>query len=142
MKGKVGFDTSSLVSASLRPSSIPDRALTLALKNYQLCSCVDSLLELEEVLQRPRFDAYVGRGTRLMFYETIRKHSQIFALTGAVLNQAKGQCRDGTDDFILALALAAQAEVIVTSDNDLLVLHPWRGIAILTPAEFLAQAEI
>ena len=77
-----------------------------------------------------------------MFYETIRKHSQIFALTGAVLNQAKGQCRDGTDDFILALALAAQAEVIVTSDNDLLVLHPWRGIAILTPAEFLAQAEI
>jgi putative PIN family toxin of toxin-antitoxin system len=142
MKGRVVFDTSSLVSASLRPSSVPDRALTLALKNCQLCSCADSLGELEEVLHRPRFDAYVGRDTRMAFYETIRRHSQIFALTGAVLNQAKGQCRDGTDDFILALALAAQAEVIVTSDEDLLVLHPWQGVAILTPAEFLSRDKI
>jgi len=78
----------------------------------------------------------------MAFYETIRRHSQIFALTGAVLNQAKGQCRDGTDDFILALALAAQAEVIVTSDKDLLVLHPWQGVAILTPAEFLSRDKI
>ena len=142
MKCRVVFDTSSLVSASLRPSSIPDRALTLALKSCQLCSCADSLAQREEVLQRPRFDAYVGRDTRLAFYVTIRTHSQIFALTGAVLNQVEGQCRDGTDDFILALALATQAEVIVTSDKDLLVLHPWHGIAILKPAQFLAQAVI
>ena len=52
MKGRVVFDTSSLVSASLRPSSVPDRALTLALKNCQLCSCADSLGELEEVLHQ------------------------------------------------------------------------------------------
>ena len=39
--------------------------------------------------------------------------------------------------MFLALALAAEAEVIVSSDEDLLVLHPWRGISILNPAEFI-----
>jgi hypothetical protein len=37
-------------------------------------------------------------------------------------------------------ALAAGVETIVSSDEDLLVLHPWRGIRILSPATFLARA--
>jgi len=63
MKGRVVFDTSSLVSASLRPSSVPDRALTLALKNCQLCSCADSLGELEEVLHQEGIRDVKGGGT-------------------------------------------------------------------------------
>jgi predicted nucleic acid-binding protein len=35
--------------------------------------------------------------------------------------------------------MAVQADAMVSSDQDLLVLHPWRGVAILTPAQFLAQ---
>jgi hypothetical protein len=31
------------------------------------------------------------------------------------------------------------ADPIVSSGNGLLVLHPWRGIPILTPAQFLTQ---
>jgi len=50
-------------------------------------------------------------------------------------------CRDTTDNFILALAAVARAKFIVSSDNDLLVLHPWQGISILTPAQFLAQSD-
>ncbi|MGA9865203.1 MAG: hypothetical protein WBQ75_02045 [Acetobacteraceae bacterium] len=38
----------------------------------------------------------------------------------------------------LELALAAGATLIVSSDNDLLILSPWRGIPILRPAEYLA----
>jgi hypothetical protein len=30
------------------------------------------------------------------------------------------------------------AETLVSSDDDLLVLHPWRGVRILRPAEYLA----
>jgi predicted nucleic acid-binding protein len=51
-------------------------------------------------------------------------------------------CRDASDNFILTLALACRADAIVSSDQDLLVLNPWNGIPILTPAQFLAQAEI
>ena len=47
-------------------------------------------------------------------------------------------CRDAKDNRYLELALAAGADVIVSSDDDLLILEPWRGIRILRPAEFLA----
>jgi predicted nucleic acid-binding protein len=49
-------------------------------------------------------------------------------------------CRDPSDNKYLELALAAGATTIVSSDNDLLVLHPWRGIDNLTPAQYLARA--
>jgi uncharacterized protein len=40
--------------------------------------------------------------------------------------------------MVLALALAAQVDVIVSGDNDLLVLHPFAGIPVLSPADALA----
>lgn len=52
------------------------------------------------------------------------------------------QCRDPNDDKYLVLAQAGSADVIVSSDDDLLVLHPWRGISIPSPADFLAASEI
>jgi uncharacterized protein len=49
-------------------------------------------------------------------------------------------CRDPKDDKYLELALAAGAETIVSSDDDLLTLHPWRDVRILSPAGYLARA--
>ncbi|MGO9436084.1 MAG: putative toxin-antitoxin system toxin component, PIN family [Terracidiphilus sp.] len=139
MTRKVVFDTSCLVSAALRPSSIPDQALTLALKTCQLCASVDGLEELNEVLQRRRFDSYVDLDSRLALLGTVRTHARIFTVTESTLNGVKGSCRDASDDFILALASSAEGDIIVSSDRDLLVLHPWRGIAIMTPAQFVEQ---
>jgi len=45
-------------------------------------------------------------------------------------------CRDVDDDEVLATALAAKAEIILTGDNDLLVLREFRGIKILSPRQF------
>jgi predicted nucleic acid-binding protein len=39
------------------------------------------------------------------------------------------------------LALAAGAAAIVASDDDLLVLAPWRGVRILKPAAYLAEVK-
>ena len=47
------------------------------------------------------------------------------------------ECRDPDDDMYLELALAADAEMIVSGDADLLVLSPWRGIPILTASGYL-----
>jgi predicted nucleic acid-binding protein len=52
---------------------------------------------------------------------------------------ASPPCRDPRDNKFLALALIADADAIISSDNDLLTLHPWRGIPILTPTLFLAE---
>ena len=46
-------------------------------------------------------------------------------------------CRDKDDDVVLATALAGKADVIVTGDDDLLVLKKFRGIEILSPRQFL-----
>ena len=48
-------------------------------------------------------------------------------------------CRDKDDDLILAVALAADADAIVTGDQDLLVLKKHHGIPILTPRDCLAR---
>jgi hypothetical protein len=38
----------------------------------------------------------------------------------------------------LDLAVGGEASILVTGDDDLLTLNPFRGVRILTPAEFLA----
>jgi uncharacterized protein len=47
-------------------------------------------------------------------------------------------CRDPKDDRFLSLALSGNANCLVTGDEDLLVPHPFHGIAIITPQQFLA----
>jgi putative PIN family toxin of toxin-antitoxin system len=47
--------------------------------------------------------------------------------------------RDPDDDAVLALAITARAELIVTGDDDLLVLGSHAGIPIITPAEAAAR---
>jgi uncharacterized protein len=48
-------------------------------------------------------------------------------------------CRDPDDDDVLACALAAQVDVIVSGDKDLLVLGSFEGIPIVTAEQALAQ---
>jgi len=46
-------------------------------------------------------------------------------------------CRDPDDDKFLELAVEEEADLIISGDSDLLVLHPFEGIPILPPADFL-----
>jgi predicted nucleic acid-binding protein len=50
-------------------------------------------------------------------------------------------CRDIKDDKFLELAVSGRASYIIMGDSDLLVLHPFRNTAIVTPAEFLQAIE-
>ena len=52
---------------------------------------------------------------------------------------AKPVCRDPDDDAVLALTIAAQADLIVSGDHDLLSLTRFEGIPILTPAQALER---
>ena len=49
-------------------------------------------------------------------------------------------CRDAKDNKYLELAATAGAEIIISSEGDLLVLDPWHGISILRPAVFVEAA--
>ena len=49
--------------------------------------------------------------------------------------------RDADDDLVIATALAASADAIVSGDKDLLVLHPYKGVDILNAAAALARLQ-
>lgn len=46
-------------------------------------------------------------------------------------------CRDPDDDHVLGCAVAAGAHMLMTGDRNLLLLHPFGSISIVTPATFL-----
>jgi uncharacterized protein len=140
MKQRVVFDTSTLVGAVLRPGSVPYQALLLVLDSCELCASAETHAELETVLARRRFAKYASMESRLAFVEIIRGAATMVEMAPSNPLDMTPICRDANDILFLALAVAAQAGVIVSSDQDLLVLHPWRGIEILTPAQFLAKS--
>lgn len=55
----------------------------------------------------------------------------------ALIPLEKAVCRDPDDDLVLATAVAADANLIVTGDDDLLVLGAYEGIAVVSPRRLL-----
>lgn len=128
------FDTNVLISAFLFSQSKPRQALDQATVIGVILLSNSVLSELEEVLYRPKFDRYLTKERRQEFLEDLTENAQFIDVTEQI-----NECRDPKDNKYLELALSGQAECIVTGDDDLLVLNPWRGIEILTVQEFLAS---
>ncbi len=138
---RVVVDTSTLIGAVLRRGSLPRQAFQTVIHRYELCASPATLEELGRVLQRPKFDAHASLEERGEFHRLVIRHSRLCEVDGASEQAASGACRDAKDEKFLALALACQASVLISSDSDLLVLHPWRGVQILTPGAFVALAQ-
>ncbi len=136
---RVVFDTSTLVGAALKPDSVPHRALSQALARADVCASVQTWLELERVLQHKRFDSWLDRPTRVEFAAMLRASMRFFAVTPSDEAALHPPCRDPSDNKFLALAKVCQADVLVSSDDDLLVLHPWQQMPVLRAREFLLQ---
>jgi uncharacterized protein len=96
-----------------------------------------TLTELEQVLQRDKFDRYLNAETRQAFVALVRQYAHLFAVAQADELNVQPACRDTEANKFLALALGGEADAIVSSDQDLLALNPWRAIPVLTPAGFI-----
>jgi putative PIN family toxin of toxin-antitoxin system len=91
------------------------------------------LAELENVIGRAKFDAILTRSTTSR-EDTLNELRQLAeVIEPPPLPQPV--CRDPDDDHALALALAAQADMIVSGDDDLLALGSFQDIPIVTPAQ-------
>ena len=138
---RVVLDTSTLVSAAIRIGSKPHRAMLQAFATCEVCASAETLAELERVLERSVWDAYADRDSLREFAALYRRNVRLFSVEEADRLAVEPPCRDPKDNQFLALAVAAEADVLVSSDQDLLVMHPWRGIPILTPADFLSSPD-
>ena len=128
------IDTGVLISAAIRPQSIPALAFEKALRQFDPCSSEETLNELKTVLLRPKFDRYLSRAVRQRFLDEYLLHTTVFPVTEVVTD-----CPDPKDNIFLALAETVEAELIITSDPHLTDLHPWRGIPIIPPRIFLTE---
>lgn len=129
---RVVLDTGVLVSAAIRPSSVPALALEKALLNFDVCVSPDTLAELVTVLSRSKFDRYAPPQQREDFAVGFRARAVVIEVTTTALD-----CVDPKDNRFLAPVEAAEADLIVSSDPHLINLHAWHGIPILPPAAFL-----
>lgn len=131
---RVVFDTNVVVSALMLLGSPPRRAFDAARRHSQLLVSEATLEELDDVLRRPKLAGYVSEDQRLEFLAAyIRDAEDVYV---AIRLQ---ECRDPKDDKFLELAIAGKATHIVSGDLDLLALSPFRGIVIVTPADFLRE---
>lgn len=97
------------------------------------------LAELAEVLARPQFETVLARSntSRERLLAEVRELTEVIEPPPL----AQPVCRDPDDDAVLALGVAAHADLIVSGDRDLLDLKTFQGIDILTPAEALRKVE-
>ncbi len=130
---RVVVDTNALVSRLLLPASIPGHAVRKAVDEAQLLISEATLEELADVLARAKFDPYVTIEERQDFLRLLGRIAEMIPIIHVI-----HVCRDPRDDKFLELAVNGEASVIITGDADLLDLHPFRGIPIITPARYLA----
>jgi putative PIN family toxin of toxin-antitoxin system len=131
---RIVADTNCLVSRLLLPSSVPGGAVRKAVDSGLLLVSENTMNELADVLARPKFDRYITLADRQRFLRLLGRVAELVPIVYPVR-----ECRDPKDDKFLEVALNGKAELILTGDADLLALHPWRGIPILTPARYLKR---
>jgi putative PIN family toxin of toxin-antitoxin system len=125
---RVVFDTNVLYSA-LAAKGFCEELLDEAAGDCDIVWSHSLKDELESLLARRH---KIGPATRVALeaYVDLCEFAEPAPLSERV-------CRDKDDDVVLATALAGKADVIVTGDEDLLVLKKFRGIEILSPRQFL-----
>jgi putative PIN family toxin of toxin-antitoxin system len=131
---RVVIDTNVLISAALDDQSVPARARNVALQHGQLIGTDATMQEFVTKLLAAKFDPYVSRAAR----ETLLQRLQPVIKIVPVVQTVKA-CRDSQDDKFLEAAINGRADVIITGDKDLLALHPFSGVEILAPADYLAR---
>ncbi|MBN1454261.1 MAG: putative toxin-antitoxin system toxin component, PIN family [Anaerolineales bacterium] len=128
-------DTGVLVSGLIRPQGTIGEVLR-ALRDgrFVIIYTTPTVVEIIDVLGRPSFRAkyHIQPDDVTALVNLIRLRGELVLPQITVTD-----CRDPKDNKFLEAAVASNADAIVTGDSDLLELHPFQGIPILRPAEFI-----
>ena len=128
---RIVVDTNVLVSAALKETSLPGMALHQVARHCTLLKSAVTEAQLFEVIVRPYLARFIGPQIRDWITELMASAELV------VVTERVAACRDPTDDKFLELAINGHADLILTGDKDLLVLHPFRGIPVIAPADFV-----
>ena len=131
------LDTNVLISALISPSD-PSAALLLELRAgaFELVASPALLAELREVLGREKFRRYVTQAEAVAYVDLIRHEATIL---DDPVPSARPLSADPDDEYLVDLARAAAADVLVSGDAHLLDLRD--HLPVVPPAEFLATLD-
>ena len=132
---KVVIDSNILVSAAIYPHSASANALRLAVMFCKLVRSDETTAEIEQVLLRTKFDRYfaVGGPSREDFLIIYKDAAALEPIT-----EIATDCSDPKDNKFLSLALSVKADLLITGDRKHLIsMHPYRGISIVSEADFV-----
>ncbi len=130
------LDTNIVVSGLIW-GGVPRQLLELG-RNGQATYFTSSVLldELAGVLERKKFATLLA-SQKITPAFLMQRYGMLAKLVKP--QPIERTVRDVDDDLVIATALAAKADIIVTGDSDLLVLHPWQGMQILNAADALEK---
>jgi uncharacterized protein len=129
---KAVFDTNVLVAAFLTEGLCSDLLLRARKRTFDLVLCNDIIREFEGILKK-KFKLSSND-----LYEITTIVSEAASEILDHLSSVPRICRDPNDDMIIACAIDAAADYIVTGDEDLLFLKRYKDIIILNPRNFAA----
>ena len=134
---RVVFDTNALISALILPNSITAKALYFAVEHLEIIVSKATWQEFEQKIKKTSLERY--------FPSIQNRDAAVDAINRIVshvtVRSVVTDCRDAKDNPFLELALDGRAETIITGDDDLLVLNPWRGTRIESPGDFFRERE-
>ena len=133
---RLGLDANVIVSAVLSAQGKSRQAFDLAIETGIVLMSDAVFEEITEVLLRPKFDKYTNPIKRATFLDELLGIVEFVEVTMQI-----DECRDIKDNKYLELAVSGGANLILTGDEDLLVLHPFRQISILKIQTFLLSIE-
>ena len=132
MPDRIVVDTNVIVSAALKKHSTPRSVLSFVLEHDTLLVSEETLAELGEVLRRPKLDKYSRIEDRINFLRALIGKAAVVPISSYITD-----CPDPKDNKFLELAIDGKATHIVSGDGDLLDMNPYRGIEIISPADFM-----
>lgn len=133
-KIKIVVDTNIFISAFLGSKKAKFLLKEILNDEYTLIISAAQLAEIKEVFLRPKFKKYISAGE----VEELINLLSLKVITPAIYDNIN-DCRDKKDNMILEEAVYGNAQYIITGDEDLLVLNPYRWIKIVNLTEFLNE---
>lgn len=135
MKNKQKFvvDTNLLISSILTHGTTPSRGMDKIIDcGSNLLFSIETFEEFRKVLFRKKFDRYVSHEKRENVLSLYLRERVL-----VVPDIHFTHCDDAKDNMFLDVAVAGQANYLITGDDDLLRLREIESIPIITMSEFL-----
>ena len=117
---QIVIDTNVLISAALSPDGQPAKLLAKVLTDHRVVFTTATFAELESRLWKPKFDRYINLEERKAVLHDVSAAAIWVHVPQSIADAAYS--RDADDDMFIHAAIAAKAKLVITGDQDLLVL--------------------